>query len=588
MKKYVSLMLAVAFTTVTVFAQNVADGVKHLYYERYKSAKETLSEAVKSNPKDANAIYWLGQSMIATDNAAGAKELYQKALNDGINEPIIWVGVGHIELLEGKNNEARQRFESAITASTTKKRRETIENPEILTAIGKANADGSSKIGDPVYGIEKLKRAAEIDKTNPDIYYYMGISYLKLGGDRGGEAVVAFNEALNRNPNYAKALLRIGRIYKSQNNTDLFKDYCFKAIVADETYAPVYLELFDAYAEKDVNAAKEYLDKFIKYADKDPQNDFFLADYLFRAGKYDESIAKAKEIESQVGGIQNLPRLNILYAYNYDKKGDSVQAKTFIEQFFSMEKEAKIQPRDYVFAGKLMAKFPGSEDAASLYLTKAIDQDTVTANRIEYATIASDIFGKAKRFGEQLKWQKKIYDLKNGDLSLTEFYYLCKATFDAKEYDETIKFGKAFYISNPEKAYPYACNFIRNAAIASDADTTSGSALAQLDYVDSVYAVQDVEKNKKSIFINLYYRLLFYIKKSNTLKGDYTNASTERKEELKAEIRTTTEKAIAACDKMINLYPNDGEEKTFATSAKAELEKSLQSLEAGNSKSNSK
>ena len=128
--------------------------------------------------------------MINNENVAGAKAIYQKALQDGVNAPIIWVGMGHVELLEGKKDEAKQRFEAAITNSKTRKG----EDPNILNAIGRANADGASTVGDPAYAIEKLKRAAELDPKNPDILVNMGINYLKLGSDHGGDAYEAFTE----------------------------------------------------------------------------------------------------------------------------------------------------------------------------------------------------------------------------------------------------------------------------------------------------------------------------------------------------------------------------------------------------------
>ncbi len=62
----------------------------------------------------------------------------------------------------------------AINNSKTRKGR----NPEILNAIGRANADGPSTVGDPAYAIEKLKRAAELMPDNPDVYLNLGINYL--------------------------------------------------------------------------------------------------------------------------------------------------------------------------------------------------------------------------------------------------------------------------------------------------------------------------------------------------------------------------------------------------------------------------
>jgi len=138
MKKLTTLFLAVLLTGKLLMAQTVDDARKSLYYGRTTTAKQTLDKAVAANPKDPQAIYWLGQTYLSMDSIGGARQVYQNALNSGVNDPLVWVGMGHVELLEGKKDAARQRFEAAITASTKKKK----EDVNVLDAIGRANADG--------------------------------------------------------------------------------------------------------------------------------------------------------------------------------------------------------------------------------------------------------------------------------------------------------------------------------------------------------------------------------------------------------------------------------------------------------------
>src|SRR5215510_7878565 len=97
MKKTILTLLAFALATSFAISQSVDDGIKFLYYERIKSAAETLEKVVASKPKDAVAIYWLGQAYLEVYTLAGNKEylaktksLYQKALTDGVNDPWIW------------------------------------------------------------------------------------------------------------------------------------------------------------------------------------------------------------------------------------------------------------------------------------------------------------------------------------------------------------------------------------------------------------------------------------------------------------------------------------------------------------------
>lgn len=557
MKKTTLTLLSVVLATSITLAQSLDDGRKFLYYERTKSAIETLEKVVASNSKDPKSIYWLGQAYLANDDIAKAKALYQKALTDGVNDPFIWVGMGHVELLEnGDKNAARQRFEQAITTSTpTKGKNKGNPDPDILNAVGRANADGGSQQGDPMYGIEKLKRAAELNTTDPDIDINLGVCYLKLGSEGGGPAVQAFTDATTRNPQYAAAYYRIGRVYQSQNNLEFMNDWFGKAIAADPSYGPVYLAYFNYYKERDVNAAKEYLDKYVANADKDCEVDYFVADYLYRAGKNQESIAKAKEMEN--GACKDFVRVNVIYAYNYDKLGDSMQAKAYVDKFFASASADKIEPTDYVFAAKLYTKFPGSEDKAIEYVNKAVDSDTSMVNKINYLTNAATMLGAAKKYPQQLDMLLKMKSLKD-KLSGTEYYYITKAALDAKDCAAIDSLSKQYIASYPDQPQGYSLSV--TGAKACDVDTTKGLAVEPINTYNA-FLMKDTEKNKKTIFNNYYYLLVYYAQYAKDLQ-----------------------KGVDMCDAMLALYPDPAsEENTFATNTKKQLQTALQKRNNGGS-----
>ena len=545
MKKITLVMLSFLIVAMAM-AQNVEEGIKQLYYQKYNTAMQTLQNAVNANPKDANAIYWLGQAFIATEDVNGAKAIYQKALNEGVNDPMIWVGMGHVETLNGKRNEARQHFEAAITASLDRKKR---ANPNVLSAIGRANADGGSNIGDPQYAIDKLKQAAEQNPKDPDIYVNIGINYQKLGGDRGGDAVQAYNKALEIDPKYAKAFYRIGRIYESQQNKELFENFYSRAIAADPTYTATYLALYDYYKNRDVNKALGYLQDYIKNAEQNPENEFFMADYLFRAGKYQESLTQGKQLEAKYG-IAKLPKLIVLYAYNYDRLGDSVQAKNSIEKFLSTAKTEQIQSDHYVLAGSILAKFPGSEDAASSYLEKAIQADTVKANQIDYMTTAAQIFEKAQKYDQQYKWLERLVALK-GEKSELDHYRLSTVSMSAKAYKRVFDtLAPAYVAAFPDKPQGYA--FWVRAAKLIDTSGAQGLALVPIEKQNE-FLIKDAETNKKAIYLNYYYLLVYYNDHAKDLP-----------------------KAIEMTDKMMGLYPEGTEEHKFAKTTKEVLEKAYE------------
>lgn len=502
MKKLTTLFLAVLFTSSLLLAQTVDEAKKSLYYGRNSSAKQTLEKVLAANPKNAEAIYWLGQAYLNADDDAGAKKVYQDALNNGVNDPLIWVGMGHTELLEGKKDAARQRFEAAITASLDKKKK---ENPSILNAIGRANADGAANLGDPMFAVEKLKRAAELEPNNADIYINMGINYLKMGPDQGGNAYEAYSNAIKADPNNAKAKLRLGKIFESQGNQEKFLQYYNEAIAADPLYAPVYLQLYNYYSDRDVNLAGGYLEKYIANSDKDCNTEFFYADYLFRAGKYQESLTKAKALESSA--CSNLPLLKVLFAYDYDRLGDSLQAKANIETFLANTPADKIKPAVYEFAGKLLLKFPGQEAASTNYLGKAIDNDSVPANKVKYANLIIETLGKRAKYDDQLVWYKKLSSINNGNLSKRDMYMFADAAIKAKQFPTADSISRMYITKYPTENYGYLLS--SKSAIAADKDTTLGSAVPAVTEYIKFMENTDKEKYKSQIISN--YGYLVYV-----------------------------------------------------------------------------
>jgi Flp pilus assembly protein TadD len=582
MKKIASMTLTALVLVQCAMAQSVSEGVKLLQYVyKNNSAKAALQKAYDANPKDPQAIYWLGianvaknREVLSKDGVAAARAIYSKALQDGVNDPLIWVGQGTMDILDGNNvNAAKQKFEQAITTSTeTKGKNKGKPSANILNAIGFANSLGSSTMGDPVYAIEKLKQAATIDLNNADIYFNMGVCYLKLGGENGGEAVKAFQEADLRDTKSGRAKWRTGKIYQSQNNKESLELFFNGAIQAEPAFPAPYLELFNYYANRDVAKAKGYLDDFLKYADKDPLNDFFYAEYLFRAGKYSESLAKAKEIEASAGLVA-VPRLSLLYAYNYDRLGDSVAAKDNVVKFFNAKLD--IQSPDYDLAVKLLSKFPGNEAQTVGYLEQAIGNDTSRVNKLNYMNQAADIYGKAKMYKEQLFWMRKVVESK-GSMGEGDYYRLTSAALNAKDIPQTIELAKKYMAAYPDKPQPYS--FYKKAAIASDPDTTTGKGVEYLEYVDSVYAAINKDKYKKDIFLNEYYTILYYIGKTNSLKKspDFKVKSDGTRTPVVDQFLDLCQKGLLVTDSMLQKYPDAADDNNkFAVGVKAELQKNI-------------
>lgn len=533
MKKTI-LSFSILLTVFFVKAQSITDAVKMISYGKYKSAKETLQKLISSNQADANAQYWLGQAHIAADDVQEAKNVYQKALQSGLNDGLIIIGMAHIDLLMGADwNAVSQKFETAITMTQETKGKNKGKAPAyIYNAIGRANAigrmpkDGSSKFGNMDYAIEKLKLAKDIDPNNTDCFIYMGLCYRKMGGEFGGEAQKSYMEALNRNPNLAQANHLLGKIYQSQQNKPAMEQYFNAAIQNDVAFAPVYLDYYKFYSSKDVNVAKDNIEKFLKYADKDCNNDYFYADYLFQSGNFSQSLEKAKELEN----TECSNRVPVLYAYNYDRLNDSVNAKINIEKFLNNTSADKVLPTDYEIAVKILSRFPGSETKAIGYLNALIEQESNQQIKLQYTSQIVALAAKTGNVELQIQSIEKLSSLR-GSTSENDFYKMYSAYNNAKQFDKAIEVAKKYIDAYPNSNFGYDY-YVRSAKKIDTGNATG--LLLEANKKQIEFLSKDTVKYKQKLIENYYSQMAYY----NDVLKDYS-------------------KAIEICDEILKLVPNE-------------------------------
>src|SRR5664279_5342978 len=321
------------------------------------------------------------------------------------------VGMGEISLMEGQKEDARNKFEAAMSIPKKK------ELPEIQEAVGRANVD--TKSGDPVYAIGLLNQAADKDKKNAEVQILLGDAYRKMID--GANATTSYTNALAIDPKSARADFMIGRIYETQGygQEAIYMKYYNDAIAADPNFAPVYYWLYNYYYERDVNKSREYLNKYIAVADPDSKNCYAEASLLYVSKLYQQAITKSDECIS-TGGTKVYPNVYGLKAYSYDKLGDSINAKKYFDEFFAKVNPDKIGPNDYATYGKVLLKIPAkdsmdkvhNDSLASIYIDKAVALDTVPANKLDYVKSTAESLIASKNYADAGKWYTKILKLK--------------------------------------------------------------------------------------------------------------------------------------------------------------------------------
>jgi tetratricopeptide (TPR) repeat protein len=509
--KKISLLALFLFMGNFLFAQSIDDGKKFLNYERYTSAQDVFSKLLATNSNNVQAAYWLGQTYIQNQDSpdtAAAKALYQKTLQANPNAPLIMVGVGEVELMEGNTNDARNRFETAISLTKGK-------DAEVLAAVGRANVD--TKAGDGPYAIDKINQAIGRDKKNSQLQIELGDAYRKMID--GANATTAYQTALSMDPKNARASFMIGRIFETQGygQEPIYMKYYNDAINEDPNFAPVFYWLYNYYYTRDVNKSRDYLNKYIAVADESSKNCYAQASLLYVSQLYKDAIAKSDECITQAGQ-KAYPNLYGLKAYSYDKMGDSLNAKKYFDEFFSKVNPDKIGPNDYATYGKILLKFPGNDSLASIYVAKAVQLDTVPANKLDYVKSTAASLVASQNFAAAGKWYSKILDLKK-DYGKVDLYYAGYNYYRGGLYPQADSIFKLYQTKFPEDIFGWYMGARSKEGI----DTTGEAGLAKPDY-DKVIALSDTVVDKSTVKDKLIPALRYMVAYNYNVKKDKATA----------------------------------------------------------------
>jgi len=443
-KRLISFLTMMMLGSSMLFAQSVEQGKKFLYYERFKSARENFEKVLAANPNNIEATYWLGQTLLEQKDSVAAKNVYQKFLASNGNAPLILVGMGEIELREGKTNDARQRFETAISLTKGK-------DIEVLNAVGRANV--SAKAGDAAYAIEKLNQATQIKGfKDPETYIIMGDAYRKQ--IEGGNAVTSYTKALTLDPKLAEAKVRIGRVYLTQNNKEFFLPAFEEAVKLDPAYAPAYYELFYYWYFRDVNKAAPFLESYAANTDQGPETEYMKTDFLWSSGKFAEAKAKALSLISQQGD-KVAPRMYKLIAYVCDTLNDIPCASKYMADYFAKQSPDAVVPADYIELAVISSKTPGQEAQAFTHFQKAVQVDTSSESKVKTINQAAALAKKMGNRKEEARWLGYAYN-EDKNPSQTDLYNWGFANYQAGDYAAADSiFCNLYQTKYPDQIYGY-------------------------------------------------------------------------------------------------------------------------------------
>lgn len=519
MKLTIAVVLVIFGFTAT--AQSVLEAKKFLFNGRHHLAKTTLEKIVETTPTNSEAVYWLSQVMFENKKHHAAVNLLRKSMEGAKgSDPLLLVAMGQAELIEKKPNDARQRFETAISLTKAK-------NAMVMVAIGKANLEHG---GDPAYGIEKLKLATTIKGFNePIAYVYMGDLYRKLND--GGGAVSSYENALLLDPKLAIAKHKIGKVYLTQGNEqkDLFLGKFNDAVADDSTFIPALYDMYVYYYNRDVIKARTFFNLYKQHAEPGPALDYEEASLNFAAADFKTAIQKADDLLMSQGDKADV-RLYRLKGYSFDKLGDSVNALAMMETFFQKAGPDVINPDNYVIAAFNAAKVKSDPAKVNDYFTKAIDSDTTVANKVDYTKRAAEFFKKSGDVTKSAEWLTKVLYIAP-KLSKVDLYNAGFENFKSTQYVRADSIFSVYKTNFPNEVYGHYWSFRSLSLI----DSTMELGLAVKDCENFIVIAESDKVKNKSTLITAYGYLAGYA----------------------ANIKKDLPTAITYLDKIIEIDPNN-------------------------------
>jgi cytochrome c-type biogenesis protein CcmH/NrfG len=488
-------------------AQSLADARKLLYYERYDGAAHRLHSFIEANPVSSEAWLLLTQVYIHQKRIPALRDTLTKMSIDAQQQPLGICAWGQLLLMQHRKDSAMTYFQRALQMTKEK-------DPPVLLAVARAQETADSADANYAFAIDALNKAIKRDKHDADLYVELGNIYRRLMD--GTDSYKAYQDALVQDPNDVEALYRLGKIFVTQKNPEMYLKYFNDAVAADAGYGPAWYELYYYYYFRDVNKAKDCLDHFIAAADPSINNDYLVTDLLYSSRKYSEAIEHAKQLIAQQGAVTE-PRLYKLIAYSYKEQHDSLKALDYMTQYFRLQNDTGFVVKDYSTMGEIYSSLD-KPDSATVYFVKAGNLEKDSAARTEYDRKLAGLYKQQKDYANQALWLGRYY-CGNSKATNLDLFNWGLAHFMAREYPRADSIFGLYETKYPDQDFGYYWRARCDAAI--DTAMSTGMAIPQYTKLIEIDGKDTANKTNRKHLIEAYGYIAAY--KANTEK-DYAGS----------------------------------------------------------------
>jgi len=435
MRAFISAVILTATMHATVHAQSLAEAQRDIDNENYFRAKNTLFKLLNDPLQKGDALYYLGNAYLKTDDVDSAKVFYKLAYNPDTKTPNSYLANGRLALLNKNLAEAKLNFDRAAQITRMK-------NALVFYEAG--DAYFRPNVIDAKLAISNLEQAHQIDNKNTAIMLNLGDAYLSNSSNdntMGGKAMNMYELASTTDPKNTLSWIKIGRLAVAGRIYDQAIESYNKALAIDPSYSVVYKELAEAYYyTKQYDKVTPMFQKYVELNPGDNEARTKIAGIYFRDKAYDKAIDEATK------GLQNDPGnyifARILAFANYELKRYK-DAADAMKKFWELPTK-KAKDIDYVYSARIAAATGDTAQAISNFKS-VLERDS---NNCDLLGEYGKVLFQAKRYTDAIA-QYKLKQERCNKLGSIELFYLGRSYYASGDSIMADTSFAEFIIRNP-------------------------------------------------------------------------------------------------------------------------------------------
>jgi len=469
-----------------ISSQDLTEAIKLTRSEQYRKASSVYKELIRQTPSNGDLYYFYGRNFMykfysdtlnitLSEMADSARVLYEEGIKQDPANPLNFVGLGGLDLINKNIPNAQAEFSKAKALLPSKANKSIKMEPkkQALVLVEMALWYVFTNVHDTAAVFSLLRAAEKLDNKNPLLYIVQGDAYFYLLND-GSKAISSYNLAQSLDPNSPTAKLRIGQLWLRARQYTTALNYYQEVVKIDSTYAPAYRELGSLLAR--AGRPEEAKKNFALFLDLS-RNTSARKQYvntLIELKDYEEAIEQLYLI-LKVDDADNDVNRALAYSYFETQKYDS--ALKYIQTFVQNAKPEKVRSLDYAYYGRTLAKLK-MDSLAPGQMMKAYLMDTTKADIISEAALCMTKIKKydqARDLYEQKIMLKKAIPM--------DYYNLGKVYYSLQDFVKADTNLAIFNALTPE----YIPGFSWRARTKSNLDTKDPKGFNITGYAVPVY-----------------------------------------------------------------------------------------------------